>query len=1151
MKGDGMGYQDDHFVGKTIGHYEILDAIGQGGMATVFRARQASVNRIVALKILPPQWMQDPTFYERFQREVDIIAHLEHPHIVPTYDYGKDNSVPYIVMRLVDGGSLAQRLERGPLSPADLEKPLSQVAHALTYAHQHGIVHRDIKPGNILLDKNGNAYLSDFGIAQVADSKLTGSNFVGTPAYMSPEQANGTTVDARSDIYALGIVIFECLTGRKPFEADTPVGVLVKHSHEPIPSARSFVPGLPAGIEEVIMKATAKHPEERYPSAEALSDAYQLARHPKVQPIAEPGTFVLPREKPANAPRSAKNATQAQRNRERMLDKVRTFWVQGVLENSLHNAALVELGMVERPDAVEHPWGVVLQQPEHPDHPLPAGTHMIDVFDEMRGELLILGEPGSGKTTMLLELTRDLFDRAQADGDHPMPVVFNLSSWADSCKPLESWLADELNRQYQVPTKVAKAWVEQDQVLPLLDGLDEVRQEQRTACVEAINAFRSEHNLLPLVVCSRIADYEALTKRLRLHDAVFLQPLTIQQIDRYLAEAPDDLSPVRSALENDTALVALLKTPLMLSIVTLAYQDMPDKLAFMAGTPNERRSLIFDTYIAHMLRRKGAAQPYTPVQTTRWLAWLAAKQRKASQTVIYIENMQPSAFLETGMQRFLFALTLGLLSFVSMSLVSIGVFGHGFYRLADFLFLAPICLSLLLFVWLSFGRRDTSEQDMPRRGRLPFTVRGLLFGLGRGFLIGVLGGLLYLLQDVLSYPSGIWDRIEIIGALVGFAAVSGASFGMTYGILDGLTSRRRYYRECDIRVADTVQWSWRAHLRALLTGLVAGSLAGMIGLYIFGLFSLLGHWGMDTPFGLGARLLSALYSAVLGLPAGGVAGIATAAVLGGAVSGEVDMRSRPNQGMWRTARNAIRSGLIRGAIFGVPVTVIHDLAIGKFEPLAALLLVTTLASAIGLLYGGMGVIKHVIMRLELAANGHLPLNLARFLDYAASIIFLRKVGGGYVFVHRLLLEHFAAKAPEAQKVKNSAAKQQSLEEVMPIISTLPASEPVLSRTTPDMISPASSTQQPSHEAVTAIGVAPKGISESAGLHDLTAREMDVLRLLAKGQTNRQIAQVLVIGEETVKTHVANILGKFHLMHRSQAALYAVKRGLISLDEVAV
>lgn len=267
----------DDLIGKTVGQFEILQEVGRGGMATVYKARQKSMNRTVAVKVLPRHLLHDPSFYERFEREVDVIAHLEHPHILPIYDYGQADGIPFIAMRFLGGGSLEQRVRRGLSDLEELERPLRQIAQALDYAHQQGIIHRDLKPGNIMLDEDGNAYLSDFGIARVLGSDLTGSMIIGTPAYMSPEQANGLPIDGRSDIYSLGIVLFELMTGKEPYQAETPMAVLLKHINEPVPPVSSFRPDVPPEIEAVIQKATAKNPDERFSAAGDMAKAYSAA----------------------------------------------------------------------------------------------------------------------------------------------------------------------------------------------------------------------------------------------------------------------------------------------------------------------------------------------------------------------------------------------------------------------------------------------------------------------------------------------------------------------------------------------------------------------------------------------------------------------------------------------------------------------------------------------------------------------------------------------------------------------------------------------------------------------------------------------------------------------------------------------------------
>ncbi len=273
-----MGKQPkDELIGKTLGQYAVIEEIGRGGMATVYRAHQQSMNRTVALKILPRTFLHDPNFFDRFTREVAVISQLEHPHILPVHDYGLVDGLPYIVMRYLAGGSLENRIRRGIPQLADLERPLRQICQALDYAHQHSVIHRDLKPGNILFDQDGNAYLSDFGIARVMGSDLTGSNVIGTPAYMSPEQARSQALDGRSDVYSLAIVVFEWLAGKMPFMADTPVAMLLKQIEEKLPPIRQFRADIPPQVEAVIMRGSAKNPSERFTSAGAFFDAFSQA----------------------------------------------------------------------------------------------------------------------------------------------------------------------------------------------------------------------------------------------------------------------------------------------------------------------------------------------------------------------------------------------------------------------------------------------------------------------------------------------------------------------------------------------------------------------------------------------------------------------------------------------------------------------------------------------------------------------------------------------------------------------------------------------------------------------------------------------------------------------------------------------------------
>jgi serine/threonine-protein kinase len=260
-------------TGKTIARYEIQSEIGRGGMAAVYLAYDPNFRRNVAIKLVSVSLQENPVFRERFEREAHLIAKIEHPAIVPVYDFGEQDNQLYLVMRYMPGGSLANKIKEGRLTLEHATQIISQIAPALDAVHAQGIVHRDLKPANILLDNFGNAAISDFGIAHftAATTDLTGSAIIGTPSYMSPEQVRGDdSLDGRSDIYALGVILFEMLTSRGPFHAPTPMSVALKHITEPVPSIRSIRPDLPMELEHIISKAMAKDRERRYASAAEL-----------------------------------------------------------------------------------------------------------------------------------------------------------------------------------------------------------------------------------------------------------------------------------------------------------------------------------------------------------------------------------------------------------------------------------------------------------------------------------------------------------------------------------------------------------------------------------------------------------------------------------------------------------------------------------------------------------------------------------------------------------------------------------------------------------------------------------------------------------------------------------------------------------------
>ncbi len=640
---------------------------------------------------------------------------------------------------------------------------------------------------------------------------------------------------------------------------------------------------------------------------------------------------------------------QERHNRAVMLRRVRSVWLEGVLEESLHGGEIIDLGFAYRPAALGNSGVPSWQQAPEYEYLLPVGTRIEDVFTAAGRVLLVLGEPGAGKTTMLLQLVSHLLAAAEADDGCPMPAVFSLATYANS-RPLAEWLVEQLANNYEVPRKLGERWIEAGGFVPLLDGLDEVDAAHRPACAEAINAFREKHPGVSLLVTARNRDYQALSTRLHMDKAIILQPLTPEQIDAYLARRGGKLDGLRASLAADRTLRELAQSPLMLSIMTLAATRPADdgrRDSRGATTGDDRspaadhrppgdqpvttseqqplssqlsRTHLFDVYVERMARYRGQDMRFAPSDTIAWLSWLARQLTREGKPTFFLEDMQPTWLPPDDRERLGRTMRLGV-----------------------FVLLAGTALMPALF-FLFFGRWGAA-------------------------LAVVLAGVL----------AAAWP------ALTG-----------RFLLRAKLPFRR-------IETVESLDWSWPYGLLGLAVGALGGLAVGA-------LFGWLDRWSA-TPW---AALLVA---------AGGVVG----AMEAGLRPGDLRLRMVPGQGVTQSLRSGmsvLRRVIVLAAVLFIAalavVVLVNDRSLVlDFAPWMIWLLLY-MGIGYALAFGLLAYLQHTRLRAVLHDRGNAADDYVGFLNQTAERNLLRRVGGGYTFVHALLLQYFsdrqAAKEPRPKSV---------------------------------------------------------------------------------------------------------------------------------------
>ena len=492
------------------------------------------------------------------------------------------------------------------------------------------------------------------------------------------------------------------------------------------------------------------------------------------------------------------------------------------------------------------------------EHTLPPGTSIVQAYDDAGGGLLILGEPGAGKTTLLLALAQELLTRAEGDPTHPIPVIVNLSSWAIKQPPLVSWLIEQLQLVYRVPTRYSKAWLEHNQWLLLLDGLDEVEASARAACIKAINTYHGEH-FTSLVVCSRKHEYLSQEARLALPTAVVVQPLQEEQVTAYLKGIGKPMEAVRAALRTNPTFQRIITTPLMLNVVILAYRDKAIKDLPSLGSAEQQQHQIFDRYVERMLARPVTQGAFKPQQIQYWLTWLAHVMQQQHLSEFYLEHLQPTWLPSKRSQArysllgglvyglvlglsfgllvglvlgLVYGLLLGLVYGLVSGLVGGLIFGLVYWKtMSDKIHLTDV----LTWSWKKFWQRLVLG-----------LVYGLVYGLVLGLIGGLVGGLLVVPAKQLPFTVGN----PFVSRLV-FGLVSGLLVGLVYGLLVGLRegfSTSQITEHLRIKPNQGIRSSGRSALFAgfitipllglvpgLVLGFVLGPLGGLFGGLVFGL----------------------------------------------------------------------------------------------------------------------------------------------------------------------------------------------------------------------------------------------------------------------------------------------------------------------------
>lgn len=660
-------------------------------------------------------------------------------------------------------------------------------------------------------------------------------------------------------------------------------------------------------------------------------------------------------------------------------EKVRRFWVNGLLAPLREEENLIHLKLQWVNDAVAHPWADVIDSRQ-----TAAPANIYQAFRHALRGLLILGAPGAGKTVSLVELAEYLLAMAATDAAQPVPVILNLTSWAGKQMDIAAWVVEEMVAKYQIPRRMGRSWLAQDRLLLLFDGLDEMDPDYRADCVVALNTFRQGHGLVDMAVCCRLEAYETVVAvqgtQLVLNGAVLIRPLTTAQIKE---STPLALAEI---LFQDDTLLEMAQTPLVLHLMQAAYGgEAFDGQTAVSAAPHH----LFDLYIRRMFQRQAEKEGYARAneKTAAHLTWLAQQMRLHNQTIFLIEQLQPSWLRNACVEQSRSSHWQWAYLFLTRSLLTAlwgTPIGWGFIQLIR---VNPpvIEVRFLSRVAALFGIMAAPWNGL-------FSV--FVYVLGIGFVAGVVDGLFFTWRQRRGDEARIdrrlgWLQLVTVGGVVwalgtwlysltdgwwlalSLGGMTATAFILSFGYLSYGQSF-----DTEIRSRDALAWSWRQ-------ALMFGALGALFSLVWSGI-----AWIQEPG---SARWLANVLNTGLAF-----------FLLGGISGKRAEAKSRPNEGMWIAGQNGVKAAIL----LSIPTIVLVSITVNFISGLFSGLVFGLLG---GVVHGLNDVTKHLAIRSLLRLQGRVPIHYVRFLDYTADSVLLRKVGGGYTFSHRLLLEHFAGK----------------------------------------------------------------------------------------------------------------------------------------------